>query len=97
MVVRTTPNPITGATPFSLVYVFDALLLVDIYADTARVIKYDDQANEQCLRLNLGLLEGRRAVVVDKMTKYKRKVAAYYNKSVRSRQFLVRDLVLRAR
>ncbi|GAA0156109.1 hypothetical protein LIER_38216 [Lithospermum erythrorhizon] len=35
--------------------------------------------------------------MVDKMSQYKQKVGAYYNKRVRSRQFLVGDLVLRAR
>ncbi|GAA0157811.1 hypothetical protein LIER_14996 [Lithospermum erythrorhizon] len=70
---RTIPNPITGETPFSLVYGSNALLLVEIHADTARVTYYDELANEQGLRLNLGLLERKRAIVVDKMAKYKKK------------------------
>ncbi|GAA0153147.1 hypothetical protein LIER_11459 [Lithospermum erythrorhizon] len=39
--------------------------------------------------------EEKRAASVDKMATYKKKVAAYYNKNVRARQFLTGDLVLR--
>ncbi|GAA0145034.1 hypothetical protein LIER_05321 [Lithospermum erythrorhizon] len=42
------------------------------------------------------LLEETMDVAVNRMTKYKQKVAAYYKKRVRSRQFLVGDLALRA-
>ncbi|GAA0164625.1 hypothetical protein LIER_20217 [Lithospermum erythrorhizon] len=49
------------------------------------------------LRLNLDLLEENRDTAVDKMAWYKRKVAAHYNKRFRAIQFLMGDLVLRAR
>ncbi|GAA0159958.1 hypothetical protein LIER_16622 [Lithospermum erythrorhizon] len=91
------PNPITRETPFSLVYVSDALLLVEIHLETARVSYYDELANEQGLRLNLDLLEEKRVATVDKMVRYKSMVAAHYNKKVWGRQFLVGDLILRAR
>ncbi|GAA0150947.1 hypothetical protein LIER_37207 [Lithospermum erythrorhizon] len=53
-----------------------------------RVTYYDELVNEQGLRLNLDLLEEKRVVAVDKMAKYKGEVAFYYNKNVRSKQFL---------
>ncbi|GAA0153004.1 hypothetical protein LIER_11343 [Lithospermum erythrorhizon] len=93
----TTSNPITRETPFSLVYGSDALLPVEIHLETAGVSYYDEVANEQGLRLNLDLLEEKRAAVVDKKARYKGKVATHYNKRVWARQFLVGDLVLRAR
>ncbi|GAA0158633.1 hypothetical protein LIER_15602 [Lithospermum erythrorhizon] len=74
---RTTLNPITGETPFSLVYGSDALLPVEIYLETAQVSYYDELANEQGLRLNLDLLEGKRAATVDKMARYKEKESAH--------------------
>ncbi|GAA0147912.1 hypothetical protein LIER_36611 [Lithospermum erythrorhizon] len=83
---RTTPNPIIGETPFSLVYEFDALLPVEIHTDMARLAYYDEIANEQGLQLNLDLSD------VHKMVKYKKKVVSYYNKKVWSKQFLVGDL-----
>ncbi|GAA0161802.1 hypothetical protein LIER_18036 [Lithospermum erythrorhizon] len=60
---RMTPKPITGETPFSLVYGSEALISVEIQLDTD----------------------------------LKDKIVSYYNKKVWSRQFLVGDLVLRAR
>ncbi|GAA0145633.1 hypothetical protein LIER_05785 [Lithospermum erythrorhizon] len=97
VVVPNNPKSDQRRNPFSLVYGSNTLLLVEIQADTARVTYYDELANEQCLRLNLDLLVGKRAIVVDTMAKYKKKEAADYNKMVRSRQFLVGDLVLRPR
>ncbi|GAA0174514.1 hypothetical protein LIER_27892 [Lithospermum erythrorhizon] len=43
---QTTPSPITGETPFSLVYGSDALLPVEIHLETTRVSYYDELANE---------------------------------------------------
>ncbi|GAA0156078.1 hypothetical protein LIER_13653 [Lithospermum erythrorhizon] len=97
MVVPDNPESDHWRNPFSLVYGSNALLPVEIYTNTARVTYYYELANEQGLRLNLDLLEGKRVVAVTKMSKYKQKVAAYYDKRVRSRQFLVIDLVLRGR
>ncbi|GAA0153688.1 hypothetical protein LIER_11863 [Lithospermum erythrorhizon] len=44
--LRTTLNPITRETPFSLVYGYDALMPVEMYADTTRVTCYEELANE---------------------------------------------------
>ncbi|GAA0145479.1 hypothetical protein LIER_05661 [Lithospermum erythrorhizon] len=66
---RTTPNPITGETPFSLIYGSDALLPMEIHKKTSRVSYYDALSNEQGLRLNLDLLEEKRAAAVDKMAR----------------------------
>ncbi|GAA0174509.1 hypothetical protein LIER_27888 [Lithospermum erythrorhizon] len=94
---RRTPSPIRGETPFSLVYGSEVLLPVEIHLETARVSYYDELANEQGLGLDLDLLEEKRVAVVGKMAGYKDKVAAHYNKKVWGWQFLVGDLVLRAR
>ncbi|GAA0161172.1 hypothetical protein LIER_17548 [Lithospermum erythrorhizon] len=94
---RTSPNPIIGETPFSLVYGSDALLPVEIYADMAWVTYYDELANGKGLLLNLNLLKEKRVFAIGRLAKYKQKVAAYYNKKVWSRQFVEGDLVLRAR
>ncbi|GAA0186874.1 hypothetical protein LIER_34162 [Lithospermum erythrorhizon] len=72
----TTPNPIIRETPFSLVYGSDALLPVEIRLETAWVSYYYDLANVQGLRLNLDLLEEKRAAAVEKIVRYKSKVAA---------------------
>ncbi|GAA0167703.1 hypothetical protein LIER_22575 [Lithospermum erythrorhizon] len=59
--------------PFSLVYGSDGLLPVEINLETTRVSYYDELANEQGLRLNLDLLEEKKAAAVDKMARYKDK------------------------
>ncbi|GAA0174571.1 hypothetical protein LIER_27938 [Lithospermum erythrorhizon] len=68
-----------------------------IHLETARVSYYDELANEQGLRLNMDMLEEKRAAAVDKIVRYKGKVAAHYNKRVWARKFLIGDLVLRIR
>ncbi|GAA0173072.1 hypothetical protein LIER_26765 [Lithospermum erythrorhizon] len=62
---------------------------VEIHTVTCRVTYYYELAHEQGLGLNLDLLEEKRAAAVDKMAKYKNKVAAYYNKNVWSRKYLM--------
>ncbi|GAA0171991.1 hypothetical protein LIER_25905 [Lithospermum erythrorhizon] len=66
--------------PFSLVYRSDALLPVEIHLETARVSYYDELPNEQGLRLNLDLLEEKRAYAISKMARYKDKMASAHKK-----------------
>ncbi|GAA0144499.1 hypothetical protein LIER_04930 [Lithospermum erythrorhizon] len=60
----TTPNAITGETPFSLVYGLKALLPTEVRLEMERVSYYDELANKQGLWLNLDLLEEKRTDAV---------------------------------
>ncbi|GAA0161265.1 hypothetical protein LIER_17623 [Lithospermum erythrorhizon] len=70
---------------------------VDAADQRVWLLYIDGASNPGGSAAQLGLVGGKRVVVVDKTARYKVKVAAHYNKRVQARQFLVGDLVLRAR
>ena len=53
----------TGETPFKLVYGSEAVIPVEVHMANHRVMKYQDEENEEQLRLNLDLIEIGRAHV----------------------------------
>ena len=53
---RTMPKASTGETPFSLCYVSEALIPVEIRVPTLKVEHFNLETNEQGLRNNLDLL-----------------------------------------
>ena len=53
MIART---PI-GETPFKLAYGSEAIILVEVHMANHRVMKYQDEENEEQLRLNLDLID----------------------------------------
>ncbi|GKV46507.1 hypothetical protein SLEP1_g53489 [Rubroshorea leprosula] len=92
---RTTPNSTTGETPFSLAYRTEAILLVEVSLSTSQSARPDHPDNEQLLKENLDLVEEVREISRIKNMVYQGRVARFYNKRVRARQFQVGDLVLR--
>ncbi|GAA0186064.1 hypothetical protein LIER_33352 [Lithospermum erythrorhizon] len=69
LVIPNDPKSHHWETPFSPVYGSDAMLPVEIHLETARVMYYDEVADEQGLRRNRHLLEGKRAAAVDNMAR----------------------------
>ena len=57
---RTTPRATTRETPFSLTYGFEAIIPTEISLSTYRVAGYDDQLNEEALRVELDLVDEKR-------------------------------------
>ncbi|KAL2926963.1 Gag-Pol polyprotein [Bienertia sinuspersici] len=51
--VRTTAKNSTGETPFLLVYKAEAMLLIEMYEPTLRVMLYDEEANWEEIKLAL--------------------------------------------
>ncbi|GKV04452.1 hypothetical protein SLEP1_g16604 [Rubroshorea leprosula] len=92
---RTTPNSATGETPFSLAYGAEAVIPVEVGLPSIRSDRQDDQNNGQLLRENLDLVEEVRQMARIKNMAHQSRVAKFYNKRVRARQFQVGDLVLR--
>ncbi|GLU14098.1 hypothetical protein SLE2022_306870 [Rubroshorea leprosula] len=92
---RTTPSSTTGETPFSLAYGAEAVIPVEVGLPSARSDRHDDQNNGQLLRENLDLVEEVREMARIKNMAHQSRVAKFYNKRVRARQFQVGDLVLR--
>ncbi|GKV30878.1 hypothetical protein SLEP1_g39649 [Rubroshorea leprosula] len=92
---RTTPSSATGETPFSLAYGAEAVIPVEVGLPSGRSDRHGDPNNEQLLRENLDIVEEVREMSRIKNMAYRGRVAKFYNKRVRARQFKVGDLVLR--
>jgi hypothetical protein len=68
---------------------------IEIGLTTLRTSTYDDQQNEEQLRLNLDLIDEVRETTEARMKRYQEKMARHYNSKVKPRQLSVGDLVLR--
>ena len=73
----------------------EAVVPVEIGMTTLRTSAYDDQQNEEQLRLNLDLIDEVRETAETRMKRYQEKMARHYNSKVKPRQLSVGDLVLR--
>lgn len=62
---------------------------------TGRVAHFDEESNDELMRLELDLLEEKRVESQLRLTAYQRKATKYYNKKVKQRSFNIRELVLR--
>ncbi|XP_070014613.1 uncharacterized protein [Nicotiana sylvestris] len=80
---RTTAKTSTGETPFSLVYGAEALILVEIGEPSTRYTQASEESNEEEMRINLDLLEGKREVALIKMATQKQVIERYYNRKAR--------------
>ncbi|GKV49755.1 hypothetical protein SLEP1_g56488 [Rubroshorea leprosula] len=85
----------TGETPFSLAYGAEAVIPVEVGLPSDRSDCHDDQNNEQLLREDLDFVEEIREMSRIRNMAHQSRVAKFYNKRVRARQFQVGDLVLR--
>ncbi|GKU96255.1 hypothetical protein SLEP1_g9507 [Rubroshorea leprosula] len=92
---RTTPSSATGETAFSLAYGAEAVIPVEVGLPSDRTGRHDDLNNEQLLRENLDFVEEVREMSRIRAAAHQNRVAKFYNKRVRARQFQVGDLVLR--
>ncbi|GKV50362.1 hypothetical protein SLEP1_g57069 [Rubroshorea leprosula] len=92
---RTTPSTATGETPFSLAYGAEAVIPVEVGLPSERAGWHDDLNNEQLLRENLDFVEEVKEMSRIGNMAHQSRVAKFYNKRVRARQFQVSDLVLR--
>lgn len=91
---RTTPRTATQETPFSLVYVSEVVLPVEIGQTSAWVESYPDD-NDQSRAMKLDIVEERRERVAIRMETYQSRVVRSYNKRVRARDFQIGDLVMK--
>jgi hypothetical protein len=92
---RTTARTPTGETPFRLAYGTEAVIPVEIGLTTWRTMNYDESSNDSQLRTNLDLLDEIRDQAEAKNKVYQQRMARYYHRRVKHREFRVGDLVLR--
>ena len=91
MTVRTP----TGETPFKLAYGSEAVMPTEVLVANHRVMKYQDEENEEQLRLNLDLIDEVRMDAEKRTAKYNSLMARQYDAMVKPRRFNIGDLVLK--
>uniref|UniRef100_A0A2N9G447 Integrase catalytic domain-containing protein n=1 Tax=Fagus sylvatica TaxID=28930 RepID=A0A2N9G447_FAGSY len=92
---RTTARTPTGETPFRLTYGTEAVIPVEIGLTTWRTNNYDEESNDDQLRSNLDLVDEVRDQAEARTRVYQQRMARYYDRRVKHREFKVGDLVLR--
>ena len=92
---RTTTRTPTGETPFRLTYGTEAVIPVEIGLITWRTNNYDEESNGVQLRSNLDLVDEVRDQAEARTRVYQQRMACYYDRRVKHREFKVGDLVLR--
>ena len=92
---RTTTRTPTGEMPFNLTYYTEAVIPVEIGLTSLRREFFDEQSNDDQLKLNLDCLDEVRGQASQRMIKYQKKMAEYYNQRVKLKRFNIGDLVLR--
>ena len=87
-------NP-NGETPFRLTYGTEAVILVEVGVTNIMQKVFNEEDNDNHLRINLDYLDKVRDKTSSKMMKYQQKMAEYYNKRVKLKRLDIGDLVLR--
>lgn len=86
----TTPQEVTGETPYSLVYATEAMLPIEIGLPSIRS-HLGTTDNDTTQAFDLDLLEEWRLQVEHTMAKDKLSATRFYNKQVKHKQFTVGD------
>jgi hypothetical protein len=93
--LRTNINRVTRDTPFNLAYGADVVPPPEIFLESARVVHFDEEKQEEARQLDSNLLEERHNKTLVNVRKYHESLKKYYNKSVVQRELNIRDLVLK--
>ena len=85
----------TGEIPFKLTYGSEAIIPAKVYMANHRVMKYQDEDNEEQLHLSLDLIDKVRMDAEQRTSRYKNLMARQYDAMVKPRRFNIGDLVLK--
>ncbi|XP_074352202.1 uncharacterized protein LOC141691376 [Apium graveolens] len=92
---RTTPRSSTGISPFKMAFGLEAVSPVEICLNSPRVEYFDAEAWREGIQLHNVLIKEVRDEASRRVLQQQARTAAYFNKKVKVKQFLVGDLVLR--
>ena len=85
----------TGESPFKLAYGSEAVIPAEVHMANHRVMKYEEEDNEEQLLLNLDLIDEVQMDVEQRTARYKNLMARQYDAMVKPRRFNIGDLVLK--
>ena len=86
---------LTGETPFKLTYGSEAIIPAEVHMANHKVMKYQDEDNEEQLHLSLDLIDKMRMDAEQRTARYKNLMARQYDAMVKPRHFNIGDLVLK--
>ncbi|XP_021713568.1 uncharacterized protein LOC110681749 [Chenopodium quinoa] len=93
--IRTMAKSSTGETPFFLVYGAEAVLPIEMYEPTLRVMLYDEATNWEAMKTALDFLPEARGNAALRHEIYRLRMTRAYNRRVSKRPIKLGDLVLR--
>ena len=85
----------TGETPFKLAYGSEAVIPKEVHVVNHRMKKYQDEENEEQLRLNLDLIDEVRMDAEQRTARFKSLMARQYDAMVKPKRFNIGDCVLK--
>ena len=92
---RTTPQKLTGETPFSMTYGADAVIPLENGFPTLRTSTFTSDGNDKLLKKSLDLVEEWRENAMVQLAYYQHKLKQGYDMNVKLRLLALGDLVLR--
>ena len=88
------PRRSIGETPFSLTYRVEAVIPAEVNLCSVRVEGFNPTRNKGMMVECLDLLEKYREAATIRLAEYQQDLAQRYNRNVKTREFVARDLVL---
>ena len=95
---RTSSWTLTGETPFSLVYVMDAVLPFEVHIPSLRIMKEADLGEDEWIHTRLdqlNLIDEKRLVNVCHGQIYQKRIIKAFNKKIKPRVYQAGDLVIK--
>ncbi|XP_074373769.1 uncharacterized protein LOC141714106 [Apium graveolens] len=92
---RTTPRTSTGVSPFNMAFVLEAVSPVEVYLNSPKVEFFNAEALKEGIQHHNALMEEVRDKASMRVLQQQARTAAYFNKKVKGKKFMVGDLVLR--
>ena len=92
---QTTPKRSTGETLFSLTYGAKTVIPVEMNLCSAQVARFDPAQNNELMVECLDWLDECREAAIIQLAEYQQKLAKWYNRDVKAKEFSAEGLVLR--
>lgn len=92
---KTTLRRFIGESPFSMFYGTETVIPLEVDPPIMRTNSFSPGGNDQMLAEQLDLIEENKDIASIRLANYQQKLCRRYNRNVRPREFVPRDLVMR--